>query len=245
MFVVFDTEEKLNSHLINRHRCIDTKKKINDLVFGKDLKSKKSEKTEKTDKNKSTEFNFTLYIEELKERMNNFITNVINKGNKLGDDIEVYIDERNFNGYNKYNQRNKKYNEEIPKDILKNSQTDYSFVFQSYMKLIKEYITEKIRNDHLKEKEFIIPKETIYQMIMIIDKLELNKLGELQSLNNFAVDLDVTSNLRKIIIECLSDQRDIYKILNKLDIKKVLMVFKYFQISYKKISSLFYKLGNI
>ena len=234
MFVVFDTEEKLNSHLINKHKCIDTKKKINEIVFGKEAKIKKIEKS------KSTEFNFTSYIDELKERMNNFITNVVNKRNKMGnDDIEVYTDER------KYNQRNKKYNnEEIPNDTLKYIQPDYSFVFQSYIKLIKEYITEKIKNNYLKEKEFSIPKETIYQMIMIIDKLELYKLGELQSLNNFAIDLEVTSNLRKIIVEGLNDPKDFFKILNKIDIKKVLIIYKYFQISYKKISNLFYKLGN-
>ena len=64
MFVVFDTEDKLNSHLINKHKVIDTKKKMNDLFFGNGNDNKKKYDL----KGKKNEFNFSQYIEELKER---------------------------------------------------------------------------------------------------------------------------------------------------------------------------------
>jgi hypothetical protein len=286
MFVVFDTEEKLNSHLINKHKIVDTKKKINDMFFGNDKSKEKKPET----KGKKYEFNFSQYIEELKGRMNDFSKNItqrlqeeqtINQYDDSYNDNYYYRGSKNkkrggYEIHEKYNQgeqydrkgKTKDIMTELPEynqgglwvaeqnqrisnkqpeketNALDSADVDYGFVFESYYKLLKDYIKTRIGKEKLKENEFIIPKETQYQLIIIIDKLGSQKLAELQSLVNFGIDLDSFKDLKRIVGEGLKEDRELYRILDLLEFKKVLVIYKYFQISWKKIDNKFYKLGK-
>ena len=55
---------------------------------------------------RGNEFNFSSYIEEIKQRMNNFIANVVNKRSEYGDDVEIIVDKR---GYQKPTTKNKEH----------------------------------------------------------------------------------------------------------------------------------------
>jgi hypothetical protein len=301
MFVVFDTEEKLSSHLINKHKIVDTKKKFNEMFFGADDKNKKID-----NKGKKNEFNFSKYIEELKERMSDYAKNVVAQRTQYNEDNAHYEQyEESYNSYNngqghrgsknKNNYDNNGYREnktianykdkggvrhimtELSDDIpltglsiadqtkrinynnkpntqiyiepkekspLETAEVDYSFVFDSYYKLIKNYIKDRIIKERLKESDIALPKETQYQLIIIIDKLDNFKLSELQSLANFGIELDYYKNLKRLLAQGLHDERELYSILDKLDIRKLLIVYKYFQISWKKVDNKFYKLGK-
>ena len=117
---------------------------------------------------------------------------------------------------------------------------DYSFIFSTCAKIIKEHIIERLKGES--EEDFIIPKETLFQLIIIVDKLESQKLLELTSLANF-IDLEHYKELKKAISEGHCEKYQIVNILQHLEIKKVLLVHKYLQIASKKVDGLFYKLG--
>ena len=121
---------------------------------------------------------------------------------------------------------------------------DYSFVFNAMYKLIKDYITDRIKSEEISEEEFILPHEITYQLIIIIDKLDNQKLYELNSLGNFGFDIDVVKDIRKIVTEGTFEKDKISKIFDSLLIKKILNIYKYFNIAAKKIDGLFYKLGK-
>jgi hypothetical protein len=202
---------------------------------------------------RGNEFNFSQYITQLKEQMTNFITQVVNKRNEYGEGVEIIVDKR---GHHKPHHKNKHENkhfdkrnnqkfEELKEDKpqLQSITPDYGFVFESWTKLIKEYIQDRIKQEKLREDLFVFPRETLYQLIIVIDKLDIVKLSELQSLSNFAIELGVTRTLRRMILQGLGDKEDLFSILDVLEMRKILIIFKYFQISYKKIEKLFYKLG--
>lgn len=384
MFVVFDTEEKLNSHLMTKHKCVDAQHRITSFHVEK----KKSEaKFNKTGFIKG-EFNFTQYVNELKDRVKEYIKNFGqrthfikeehveeqyhrgfdnsniynentqyqqrgNRGKKNGGRGEQYKDVYNQvfqqdsrgnyyqdeyynqesyntkqnkrggkkgrggrqenmydnnenNGYGQYNQYDQyhddqnygraqnygqaytsnqfdnKFNQNNPhnsdnqqqfqskkqnnrgrpqtgqeKKIKESINTnkyadvnrppvkiDYSFIFNSFAKIVKEYIVDKIKKDNPSEDDFVIPKETIYQLIIIIDRLENEKMRELMSITNFGIDLEVFRELKILISEADFNQNIINKVLDKLEIKKLLILYKYLITAAKKVDGLFYKLGN-
>ena len=121
---------------------------------------------------------------------------------------------------------------------------DYSFVFNAMFKLIKEYITNRTKLEAIKEEEFILAHETIYQLIIIIEKLDNRKLYELNSLANFGIEIDVVGDLKNILIKGVFNKDTIATVLNSLVIKKILIIYKYFNIAVNKIDGLFYKLGK-
>jgi hypothetical protein len=360
MFVVFDTEEKLNSHLFTKHKCVDAQNRIASFHFDeKKVKSSKGNKSCIRD-----EFNFTEYVNKLKDRVKDYIKNFSNRKKSEEHNYQEYFDEsqrrgrrdnknkknNDYYGYdeeyaesygneyqnsqyqtgyydntyqnntrkgkNKFNQnqdnvyyenQNISYsnrsqdvfdqaiqqNLEIypPKQSYKekrgtkgtnkndyshnnyykeksqyqNSQVyqvqppskqnntinpikiDYSFIFNSVVKIIKEFITIKIKNENPAEEEFILPQEIIYQLIVIIDKLDQDKLLELNSLNNFGIDLDVFKEMKKLLSKATLDGKftdSFNKQLDKLEIRKLLISYKYLTTAQKKIDGLFYKLGK-
>lgn len=334
MFVVFDSEEKLNSHLITRHKCQDAKNKITNFLFDK---SKKQSTNYKSGHNKN-EFNFSAYVNELKDRVkeyqdnlkfqktyvkpteiqneyyseanyygkehygrgkkgkagryneysnqkhqqtpmkkpvttDDFFNNAIeyiqvpenvsyNNQNYYQDDYYSHQarsrgdnrNKKNLYGQGKHKGHNKfsKEEEEKTNNLLKISEnstkaigkTDYAFIFNTFAKMIKEYIIQKVQNENPKEEEFIVPRETIYQLIIIIDKLDNEKLFELTSLTNFGIDLDIHKELKVVISEGLVNQQKIWSILDKMELKKLLILYKYVVTAAKKIDGLFYKLGK-
>ena len=121
---------------------------------------------------------------------------------------------------------------------------DYLFLFSFYLNIIKEFIINKIKSEKIQDKLVTLPKETIYQIIVMIDKLESNdKLLELTYLNNFGIDLEIHKQLKTIIqSNILENEQNFKKILENLEFKKLLIIYKYLYICSKKVDNLFYKL---
>ena len=140
----------------------------------------------------------------------------------------------------------KKYNEYYNKDgenkYLK--YIDYSNLISSYLNIIKIYIADKIKSEKIEEKFVCLPKEIIYQIIVIIDKFDSkDKLLELTFLNYFGIDLDIHKSLKTIISSNTLENEESFKnILEKLELKKLLIIYNYLNISFKKINGYFYKL---
>ena len=143
-------------------------------------------------------------------------------------------DNKEENNKNNNKHDNKK---TLPKDF------DYSFVINFYLKTIKEYITNKIKQENIKEKFVMLPKETIYQIIVMIEKLDTyEKLIELTYLNNFGVDLEIHSSLKELFTSGETSEEKFKNIIENLEFKKLLLLYKYLYICEKKVDHLFYRL---
>ena len=101
------------------------------------------------------------------------------------------------------------------------------------------------RAENISENEFILPAETTYQMIVIVDRLEKQKTLELQSLINFGFDLELVKEVRILLLSGFYDKESIKHILDRLEIKKILLLYKYLHIASNKLNGLYYKLGKI
>lgn len=128
--------------------------------------------------------------------------------------------------------------------LVMDPNVDYKIVLKSWVMYIREYLKEKILSEKIPESEFLLATETIYQMIVIIDKLEKQKLLELQSIINFGFDLEIVKEARVILISGFYDKETIKNILDRLDIKKILLLYKYLHISSNKLNGLYYKIGR-
>ena len=141
------------------------------------------------------------------------------KGSKNYENKNPEKDGRNSNYYKQKNN----YNNNFRKDI------DYSFLFSFYLGLIKKIIKNKIISEKISEKLVTLPKETIYQIIVMIDKFDSNeKLLELTYLNNFGIDPYIHKQL-KIILESNSSENEekFNNLLKNLELKKLLIIYKY------------------
>ena len=149
-----------------------------------------------------------------------------------------------YNYYNKYEQNSykRKYHNNRKVNIKKI--IDYSFLFSCYLNIIKEFITNKIITEKIEEKQVSLPKETKYQIIIMIDKFESNdKLLELVYLNNFGIDLNIHKTLKSVISEINPEnEKNFQNLLEKLELKKLLIIYEYLYIGSKKIDNLFYRL---
>ena len=185
---------------------------------------------------------------------NSELHNIEEEDNNNGKDNETnnnqinnYKDNNYNNNYqNKNEQRYNKgkyYNKDGDNNKYKKN-IDYSFLFSFYLNIIKNFITKKIKSEKIEEKLVCLPKETIYQIIVMIDKFDTNdKLLELTYLNNFGIDLDVHKKLKSIISSNTPENEQSFKnILENLQLKKLLIIYKYLYICSKKVDSLFYKL---
>jgi len=322
MFVVFDSEEKLNSHLITKHKCTDAKNRIAKFMFEPST-DKTAKKKSYYDRSSQEAVNFTKYINDLKEKVKNYANNLIQHKNtfigskeemkyykdnhkvhnqkqgygntQIKNELENYKYSKNIqspedyfdvviqhdNYYNSYKnkdnnysyanygdyhysrkeqkrgkfQKNTKENINPRKDQPRDTQEyfeaakqeikiDYSFVFNAMYKLIKDYVTDRIKSEEIREEEFILPHEITYQLIIIIDKLDNQKLYELNSLGNFGIDIDVVKDIRNFVTEGTFEKEKISRIFDSLLMKKILIIYKYFNIAAKKKDGLFYKLGK-
>lgn len=278
IFVVFDTEQALNSHLVTKHKCLDAQNKIAQFMFeGKGSSgSNKKQLNKNTYKNQEKgEFNFTNYVNNTKTRVeqtskeirenqnksnnnynnsnysnnNNYNNNNRNRNKRGGGNKNNNYDNNYNNNHesNKRNNNNNNNNNKLNEQISTTKNIDpqeVSSIFNIYCITMKQYICDKIKKDNLKEEEFVIPKETLYQLIMIIDKLNHLQMSELQSLINFGIDLEVFKELKRVIMEGLKGNEELENILNRLEIKKVLLVYKYFITCVKKLDGLYYKKGK-
>lgn len=307
VYVVFEKEEELISHLITKHKVTNAESRLQEIIF----RNKTNKEKEGKVYHSKNEFNFTSYIKKLKQKSENYNKEILSKKTRyvpaqetrIGDDgIEYVIEytdnyrnnynsnnnrrdrgrggkqkrgrynnynsnynkgqsnrgghhynnkENNSTEYKKYDYKDNKYQsnksqpsfEDYQKSAPQTKKIDYSFIFNFYLKAIKEYVKKKIINEKLPEDQIVLPKETIYQLIIVIDKIEtFQKLLELSSLHNFGIDLEINKELKQLICEGECDEEKLNRVLDKLPIKKVLIVYKYIMTSSKKVDALFYKL---
>ena len=173
---------------------------------------------------------------------NNYENNKYHKGNYSNNNY----DNKGNNNSNKYIEKENEGNEIINqvKNKSNKEQLNYSEILSFYLNSVKNYIKIKIINEKIPEEDVYLPKETIFQLIIIIDKITSpQKLIELTSLHNFGIDLGINKQLKELISSGKKDEKKFYSILNKLEtLKKILLIYKYLLISSKKTDELFYKL---
>lgn len=121
---------------------------------------------------------------------------------------------------------------------------DYKFIFTFYKKLIKKAITSRIKKDEIPEEEVKLPRETIFQMIIIIDKIESPaKLLELTFIQNFGVSSEIIAKLKSYLSKADDINEDKFLMeIDTLPTKTLLIIYKYIYISRKKVLGEFYKL---
>ena len=268
LYVSFGSEQEFIGHLISKHHMNDIGGTLNSMVF----ENQPEEKIypEKYDISLSKdEFNFTNYINKLKNGYNKYKEENENKkfiddyNNKFNyDDIEVevkYVDNYNKfnNNSNPYfsknkgkNNKNKEFkqnkNNRNDKNLndKKEDSLDYEFLIQFYLKEIKNYITERIKIREVKEEEVQLPRETIFQLIRVIDTVDSNrKLLELSSIQNFGIPLESINKIKTIFFSNSNDNlTNLFIEFDNLTMKNMLIIYKYMSISLKKISGFFFKL---
>ena len=165
---------------------------------------------------------------------------------ELNDDStnNIYENKKREQTYNKgnyhknYNEKDNYYDKKFKKDI------DYSFLFSFYLDIIKNLIKDKIIKENIDEKLVKLPKETIYQIIVMIDKFDsYEKLLELTYLNNFGIDLNIHKELKSIISSGAPENKEKFKkILQDIELKKLLIIYKYLYVCSRKVDNLFYRL---
>ena len=206
--------------------------------------------------NKKKNNNQNNYRNNYNHKKNNYNNN--NNTNKYYNDNNDFNNKRNnYNYYNENNKRNNNENKQYQKEsefneienqvkniYITKETLNYSEIISFYLNSIKNYIKTKIINEKISDQEVMLAKETIFQLIIIIDKMDSpQKLIELTSLHNFGIDLGINKQLKELLSSGIKNNKKFYEILEKLEtLKKILLVYKYLLISYKKIEGLFYKL---
>ena len=247
IYVVYKKEEELISHLITKHKIQNASERLNKLIF-----DKKKEDENKELHHENGEFNFTEYIKDLKEQSEYHNKNeqyaFNNSNEQYYDEYEDYNHNYNHNnGYknnknyyheNKYHKNNYYGNNKYKKYI------NYSLLFSFYLNVIKEFITQKIKKENIVDTSVRLPKETIYQIIVMIDKFESNdELLELKYLNNFGISPDTHKQLKSVISSNTSENEESFKdIIKNLELKKLLIIYKYLYTCSKKVNNLFFRL---
>jgi len=124
-----------------------------------------------------------------------------------------------------------------------NKNIDYLTVIYSLLTAAKEFIIEQIKTLKIKKAEIFIPKEVVYQLIVVIHKVEnMKEIAELKSICHFGFPIEETRELKQLLNDGYSDKGLIKEILIKVEIKKILILYKFLDISIKKFKGVFYKL---
>ena len=127
---------------------------------------------------------------------------------------------------------------------IKIKELDYEFLTNFFLELIKKYIINYINKNKIADKEISLPKETQYQLIMIIDKINDNKkILELFNIQIFGIEWDKINKLKDFLIKGdLIDEKEFFNELDTLSLKNILVLYKYLLIANKKLNGKFYKL---
>ena len=143
--------------------------------------------------------------------------------------------------FNKYEDNNNTDSDEEEEEY---SRQNYIISISNFLELIKKYIIERISQKKISPKEINLPKETQYQIIMVIDKMnDYEKILELVNIQIFGLDWDKINKLKEYLKHTESiKELELFNEFDSLSVKNVLVLYKYLIISYKKISGEFYKL---
>lgn len=127
---------------------------------------------------------------------------------------------------------------------IKIKELDYEFLINFFLELIKKYIIKNINKNKISDKEISLPKETQYQIIMIIDKINDNKkILELYNIQIFGIEWDKINKLKDFLIKGdLIDENEFFNELDSFTLKSTLVLYKYLLIANKKICGKFFKL---
>ena len=143
--------------------------------------------------------------------------------------------------FNKYEENEEDKESEEEEEYLKQN---YIISIKNVLDFIKKYITERISQKKLSKKEINLPKETQYQIIMVIDKInDYEKIFELFNIQIFGLDWDKINKLKDYLKNTESiKENELFYEFDSLSIKNVLVLYKYLITGYKKLSNQFYKL---
>ena len=133
--------------------------------------------------------------------------------------------------------------EEINFNQIKKKELDYEFITNFFVELMKKYIINYININKIPQKEISLPKETQYQLIIIIDQIKDNKkILELFHIQNFGIEWESINILKYYLSKGdLVNENDLFKELDKLTLKNILVIYEYLLISHKKLKRSFYK----
>ena len=158
------------------------------------------------------------------------------KGRKIRGTNNFYFIKNSYNNYIEPEENNN--------NIIKIKELDYEFLINYFVQLIKKYIISYINKNKISENEIYLPKETQYQLIMFIDKINDNKkILELYNIQNFGISWDKINIIKEYLVR--GDQineNELFNVLDGLTLKDVLVLYKYLLISHNKICGNYYKL---
>ena len=238
LYVSFGSEKEFCNHLISKHHMNNIGGKLNLMVLENQPQENLDSEIFDISLYKD-EFNFKNYIQRLNEKCIRYKEEMENK---------KFYDINEFNNVKsaKLNLNAIAY---VPKTNIKVKQnkkkkSKANFILQNYLKIIKDYIIERIKVRGVKEEKIELPKEIIYQLIMIIDKINsYDKLLEFPLLHNFGIPMESVNSIKTYLSSNNEDNND--KLFNEFDnltMKNMLILYKYISLSLKKISGSFFKL---
>ena len=143
--------------------------------------------------------------------------------------------------FNKYEEDKNSDNEEEEEQYLKQN---YIISINNILELIKKYIIERTTQKKITKSEINLPKEIQYQIVMVIDKInDYEKIIELLNIQIFGLEWEKINKLKEYFknIESIKEN-ELFSEFDSLTIKHVLVLYKYLDTAYKKISGGFYKL---
>ena len=141
-----------------------------------------------------------------------------------------------FNNYNEHDEQNI--------NQIKIKELDYNFLTNFFLELMKKYIIIYISKNKISDKEISLSKETQYQIIVIINKInDYKKILELFNIQIFGIERDKINKLKDFLIKGdLIDEKEFFNELDTLSLKEILVLYKYLLIANKKINGKFYQL---
>ena len=177
----------------------------------------------------------------IRNNNNNFRGRGRGRGRRFRGNYNLSLQElkQDFNKYDDYDNSDKE--EEEEEEYLKQN---LIISLNNFVDLIKKYITERINQKKIFPKEINLPKETQYQIIMVIDKTnDYNKFLELFNIQIFGLDWDKINKFKEYLKHTESiKELELFSEFDSISIKNVLVLYKYLTIALKKIQGEFYKL---
>ena len=177
--------------------------------------------------------NYKVVVKEL----NNGETTEIGKADKYGNENETGPWNKNLKSMEKKTSSNPKKPE---KPVLKID--DYASYFSQYYKEVKDFITNKLKSENTDEDLVEISADYGYQLIIIIDKQSAKENSELNMITNFGFNISLVDE----ILNCFANNPG-YRLkdtLQKIQLGKLLILYKFLHICYMKESGSYYKKGN-